>query len=287
MDKPLREQRPRIFLCHAQSDRAVVAQVAAALRETGTSVRHDIWELAPGDSIRERVDRIVQTSDLFLVFLSKASVLSRWVQAELSAALASEMKDRAITIIPVVVEQCEIPLPLASRMYVDLREDVAAGAERLARQLAVAPTVDLSQLDPEGLERLVGDLLNALGFVVSEARETGHDQGYDFSATHTSPDTFGAERTETWVVQVKAYRRQRISVAAIRELVAYLASTSSDTKGLLVTNSQLTSVARDFLSSASLQAGRQVRVIDGTELMNLLLRQPNLVGRYFPPGGRQ
>src|ERR1700730_14950817 len=100
MDKPTHEQRPRVFLSYAKDDSAVVRQVAAALQKTGKDVWLDTWELARGDSIKDRVNLAVHTSDLFLVILSKASVASHWVQSELSAALASEMNDRAISIIP-------------------------------------------------------------------------------------------------------------------------------------------------------------------------------------------
>jgi hypothetical protein len=282
MDKRTHEQRPRVFLSYAKDDSAVVGQVAAALQKTGKDVWLDVWELAPGDSIKDRVNRAVHTTDLFLVFLSRASVASHWVKSELSAALASEMNDRAITIIPVLVEECDIPPSLADRLYVDLRGDIATGVQQLATQLAVAPAVDLSQLDPEKFKHLVADLLGALGFGVSEARKTGRDQGYDFLVTRTSRDPYGAERTDTWVTEVKAYRQQRVSLATIQKLVGFLASTPSDTKGLVITNSRLTSVAREFLSSATLKAGRDVRVIDGTELTSLLLRQPDLVDRYFP-----
>jgi hypothetical protein len=282
MNKRTHEQRPRVFLSYAKDDSAVVRQVAAALQKTGKDVWLDTWELARGDSIKDRVNLAVHTSDLFLVILSKASVASHWVQSELSAALASEMNDRAISIIPVLVEDCDIPASLADRSYVDLRGDVATGVQQLATQLAVAPAVDLSQLDPEKFEHLVADLLGALGFGVSEARESARDQGYDFLVTRTSRDPTGAEQTDTWVTEVKAYRQQRVSLATIQKLIGFLASTPSDTKGLVITNSRLTSVAREFLSSATLKAGRDVRVIDGTELTNLLLRQPDLVDRYFP-----
>jgi hypothetical protein len=282
MDKRSHEQRPRVFLSYAKDDSAVVGQVAAALQKTGKDVSLDVWELAPGDSINDRVSLAVHTRDLFLVFLSKASVASHWVQSELGAALAREMNDRAITIIPVLVEECDIPPSLADRLYVDLRGDIATGVQQFATHLAVALAVDLSQLDPDKFQHLVADLLSALGFGVRDARESGRDQGYDFLVTRTSRDLTGAERTDTWVTEVKAYRQQRVSLETIQKLVEFLASTPSDTKGLVITNSRLTSVAREFLSSATLKAGRDVRVIDGTELTNLLLRQPDLVDRYFP-----
>jgi hypothetical protein len=258
----------------------VVVQVAAALQQTGVSVGFDRWEIEPGGSISDRVEQVVQTSDFFLVFLSKASAASRWVEKELGAALAKEMKDRAITVIPVLIEDCDIPPLLSDRMYVDLRKDVSAGIQELANQLAAAPDIDLSKLDYGTFEQLVNDLLTALGFKVRWAR--GDTDAYDLFATYTTSDPFGVKRTENWIVETKAYAQQRVGVDTIRALVGYLTATSSATKGLLVTDSLLTSAAREFLASEVSRAARHIRVIDGTELKGLLLRHPELVGRYFP-----
>src|SRR6266576_4710928 len=251
MDKSPHDRR-RVFLSYASDDRAIAAQVTAALQEVGINVWFDVWELAPGDSISERVDQALQARDLFLLFLSKASVASRWVRTELNAVLTNEMRDRAITIIPVIIEDCDIPAVLTDRMYVDLRGDVGAGVQRLVAQLTATATVDFSTLDPERFEHLVRELLIALGFALRTDYRADRGQQYDFLATHRSRDPFGAERTETWVVEVKAYREQRINISTIHQLLGYLATMSPDTKGLLVTSSRLTSVAREFLSEAVL-----------------------------------
>ena len=52
-------------------------------------------------------------------------------------------------------------------------------------------------------------------------------------------------------------------------------------KGLVVTNSQLTSVATKFLHDITEKSGQELRVIEGTELRALLLRYPDLVEQYF------
>jgi hypothetical protein len=84
METQPRDRPPKVFLSYAQSDRFKVDQIAAALRTAGVSIWFDAWELAPGDTIIERVERAVQASDVFLVFLSPASIESRWVHAELA-----------------------------------------------------------------------------------------------------------------------------------------------------------------------------------------------------------
>jgi TIR domain/Restriction endonuclease len=286
MDNRMHEAAVRVFLSYAATDQAVVAQIADGLRKGGINVEADAWKLASGDSIEDRVDLAMRTSDLLLVFLSKSSVASRWVKRELSAALVKEMNDRAITIIPVLIEECDIPDTLVDRPYVDLRGDISAGIQRLATQVAAASAVDLSHLDPTTFEDLVTDLLATQGFGVRKGGDDGRDLGYDFLATRTTRDPSGTERTETWVAEVKAYRQQRVGLATIQQLIGVLASMPSSTKGLLITNGRLTSVAREFLTNATREARREVRVIDGAELTGLLIRQPDLAGRYFPAGER-
>jgi hypothetical protein len=283
MDQLPSERPPKVFLSASHSDHAVVDEVAAALRETGANVWYDRWELASGDSIRELVDQTVHTSDFFLVFLSKASVASEWVRNEVGAALAQEMNDRAITVIPVLIEACDVPPLLADKKYFDLSGNVAAGARRLAEQLVGALAIDLSRLDGRTFERLVTDLLARQGF---ETMPSQDDSGVDLIATRESPGIRGNKLLENWVVEVKQYRQQRVGVATIQQVISHLTSASSETKGLLVTNGNLTSVAREFLSDAAHRAGREVRVIDATELKRLLSSYPDLVARYFAPSGQ-
>jgi TIR domain/Restriction endonuclease len=286
MEEQARDRPPKIFLSYAQSDRFKVDQIAAALRTAGGNIWFDAWELASGDTIIERVERAVQASDVFLVFLSPASIESRWVHMELGQLLTREMNDRAITVVPVLIETCEIPPPLAGRLYVDLRDDWAMGVDRILHQIVRAPDVDLLQLDPEAFEHLARDLLLALDFSVIDTAKPGRDVGVDFIATQVGSDPSNPTKTVTWMVEVKAYRQQRVSVDTVQQLLRALSSAPAGTKGLLVTNGRLTSVAREFLSDALAEAKPEIRVIDGSELKSLLLRHPDLVSRYFPSGAR-
>lgn len=274
---------PTVFLSYAQSDRFRVEQIAAALRAKGTNFWFDAWELAPGDSIVERVERAVQASDVFLVFLSPASIKSHWVHAELGHALAREMSDRAITIIPVLIESCDIPPPLASRLYVDLRDNWSAGVAKVLDQISRAPDIDPLRLDAEAFEQLAHDLLLALGFSVRVAAKADRDPGVDFIATQAGDDLSSSSKTVVWLVEVKAYRQSRVSVDTVKQLLGTLTSSPPETKGMLVTNGRVTSVTQEFLSDVLVEAKREIRVIDGSELKSLLLLQhPGLVRQYFP-----
>ena len=275
------EPRRQVFLSYAQADKDIADRVADALRRAGLRVWFDAWELAQGDSIADRIDQAVRSSDLLVVLLSPRSVESKWVQTELSAALARELKDRAITVIPALIEDCAIPLSLADRVYLDLRHDLAGGVQRLVDQIGGAPDLQFSQLDGRTFENLVADLLGELGFAVQRTSAT-RDSGFDFVASHRFRDPFGAEKTETWFVEVKLYREQRVSVSTLRQVLGFLMTSRGVKKGLVVTNSRLTSIARDFLSQSAETSAHELRVIDGTELTTLLIQHPELVRRYFP-----
>ena len=273
-------KRRQVFLSYSSSDKRAAARVADALRTAGLRVWFDAWELAPGDSIISRINQAVASSDFLVVLLSQKSVESQWVQNELSAAMARELGDRAVTVIPALLEDCDVPPHLAERQWVDLRRNFEAGVQQLASQLAAAPEIEFASLDHRTFERLVADLLTALGFSV-QMMPFRRDSGFDFMASYRSRDPFGAEKQETWFVEVKFYKEERLSVSALRQMLGYLMTSGSSGKGLVVTSGQMTSVARDFLSQTTNSTGRELRVIDGTELTRLVVQHPTLVERYF------
>lgn len=280
------ERTKQVFLSYAMDDKAVARRIAKGLQTAGLRVWFDEWELAAGDSIVPRIEQAVATNDLLLVLLSPRSVESKWVQMELSSFLSRELKDRAITLIPAIIEDCEIPLVLADRQYLDLRKDFNKGLEQLISQLQAVPDIDYSKLDWRSFEKLVGDLLLELGFSIQDTLLT-RDSGFDFIVSFPARDPFGTERQEVWFVEVKFYHDKRVSVSSLQQMLGYLMTSPKVDKGLVVTNSHLTSVARKFLSEASARSGLELRVIDGTELTNLLSQHPRLVESYFRRSAKQ
>jgi len=277
-------RRRQVFVSYAQADKHVARQVAEALRDAGLPVRIDAWELADGDSLAQRIEQAIASSDILLVLLSRSSVASQWVQKELGAALSGELRDRAITVIPALLEDCDIPRLLADRQYLDLRGDLPAAIRRLVEQIGSAPRLDFSKLDGRTFEAMVGDLLTKLGFSVQRT-PLARDSGFDFVALYPSRDPFGAEQTDTWLVEVKLYRDARVSIATLQQLFGILVMTGGNKRGLVVTNGRLTSVARSFLSESTERSRTELRVIDGTELTNLLIQHPEVIRTYFGSGG--
>src|SRR5262249_48728072 len=143
--------------------------------------------------------------------------------------------------------------------------------------------VDFSAMNPRSFEDLVADLLRAVGFHVNDMRHRA-DAGVDMRATYERTDPFGSPETEVWLVQAKLYSHQRVSVDALRQLAAALAVASGGPRGLLVTNSQLTSVALDYVAELERTPHVRLRVLDGVELKRLLRQFPEVAARHFGGG---
>jgi hypothetical protein len=280
-------KQPQVFLSYAGEDARIAHRIAEGLRSSGRNVILDARDLAPSGSLESQVAKSIAASDYSLVLISKRSLQSPWVQSELQGALLAEMNNRAITVIPVLIDQIEVPDSLRSRLYVDLSKDEESGIAQLQQQLALAPTINFSQLNYSAFEALVAALLSELGFETTGPSLSGVENlGADFSATFREIDPFGDEEVSHWLVQCKLYKQDRVTVTQLQKLFGVLSESSSHDHALVVTNGRLTSIAKTFVADSNRKTDRRLRVVDGNELITLLLKYPRLIADFFPQGVR-
>ncbi|RCV86942.1 TIR domain-containing protein [Billgrantia montanilacus] len=127
------DRKPVVFLSHAHTDKPVVRQVAEGLKHHGIDVWMDEAELTHGDSLVNLIERGLDSADFVAFFLSKASVKSQWVRQELNMAISRQVSgDRGAIVLPILLEDAEIPALLRDVMYLDMRAgDVQAGVTKL------------------------------------------------------------------------------------------------------------------------------------------------------------
>ena len=124
-----------IFLSHSTKDRSLAEKIARGVQALGRDIWYSDWSLDPGDSIVQKVSEALKTNDILVVLLSKSSVSSSWVRRELNSALMEKLTGRAITIIPVLIEKCEIPTIIKDILYIDMTEDYQIGLIELLNSL--------------------------------------------------------------------------------------------------------------------------------------------------------
>ena len=128
----------RVFISHSSHDKYFVRELVAELKDKKVAVWFDELELKPGDSIVQGISDGLRDTDYLFVVLSPHSVASKWVAAELNAAMMRQFSDGGTIVVPLMKEDCVIPPLLADRKYVDFRTGF---------KQAVAQILELLQLE--------------------------------------------------------------------------------------------------------------------------------------------
>ena len=113
---------PSVFLSHSSLDKEIVRRIATRLGECGVDVWLDERELTPGDTILEHVSDSIQYVDFVAVILSRSALASPWVKKELSMAMTREIQEQRKTVLPILIEECEIPDFLADKLYANFTD---------------------------------------------------------------------------------------------------------------------------------------------------------------------
>ncbi len=132
-----------IFISYSHSDRTFASRLATRLAKNNAHVWIDSWELNVGDSLIDRIQNAIQNAGALLVILSKASVESEWCKKELNAALVRELEEKRVIVLPVLKEECSIPMFLREKKYADFRGKFDAGFADLLS--AVARVINTEQ----------------------------------------------------------------------------------------------------------------------------------------------
>lgn len=113
----------KVFISHASEDKIrFVEKFAQFLRSKGIDAWLDQWEMAPGDSLVDRIfEEGIKDAEVFVIILSTHSVSKPWVREELNAGVVKRI-EKNCKIIPVLIDDCEVPECLKSTVWVRIRD---------------------------------------------------------------------------------------------------------------------------------------------------------------------
>jgi CheY-like chemotaxis protein len=126
----------RVFLCHSSSDKPAVRNLYHQLNSADVDPWLDEEKLLPGQDWDFEIKKAIRESDVVIVCLSRSSVNKEgYVQKEVVRALdiADEKPEGTIFIIPLKLEECEIPQRLNRWHCVNFFDD--RDYEKLKRAL--------------------------------------------------------------------------------------------------------------------------------------------------------
>jgi len=123
------------FISHSAKDKPFVRRLAADLVANGVKVWIDEQRTLVGDSVPEKIAQGLAESDFFLLVVSQSSVGSSWVKKELSSALVHEIERRTVTVLPIKLDDAEMPDSIRDKLYADFRGSYDDGLGRLLQSI--------------------------------------------------------------------------------------------------------------------------------------------------------
>lgn len=128
----------KIFISYSSQD----AEFAAQLRDDLNIIGHNPWidsfEINPGENILTKIQEGIKDCKYALIIISKSSMASGWVDKEWKESLWESHYKGGLKIIPILKEECEIPIFLRTIKFADFTKSYAVGFSMLCMKLRFA-----------------------------------------------------------------------------------------------------------------------------------------------------
>lgn len=124
MDK----KKTTVFVSYSHADSSFVDRLIGDLKKGNIDVWIDKWAIRVGDSITDKVNEGIGSSDFLIIVLSTSSVNSKWVREEINTALIRNIEQgKRAYILPLLIEDCDLPPLLSHRRYANFKDDYTKG----------------------------------------------------------------------------------------------------------------------------------------------------------------
>jgi hypothetical protein len=108
------DKQRRAFISYSRTNKEFATKLAKGLRSAGYPVWFDQFDIPTGSRWDDEVEKALRECSIFMIILTSTSVASENVKDEIGYAI-----DHGKRILPVLLENCEVPLRLRRFQYVD------------------------------------------------------------------------------------------------------------------------------------------------------------------------
>lgn len=126
--------KKKMFISYCHEDSSKVKKFAFLLSLRGFDLWMDEKNIANGDSYTTKILNGIHDSDVYIIFLSEAALKSAWVGAEIDFAIHEKIEKGKLIVVPVLLEDVEIPVPLSNIDYLDARFSMQKAIEELSEK---------------------------------------------------------------------------------------------------------------------------------------------------------
>jgi hypothetical protein len=108
------EKQRRAFISYSRANKEFATKLVKGLRAGGYPVWFDLLDIPTGARWDDEVEKALRECSIFMIILTPASIASENVKDEIGYAI-----DHGKRILPVLLEECDVPLRLRRFQYVD------------------------------------------------------------------------------------------------------------------------------------------------------------------------
>jgi len=126
-----------IFVSYSSKDKSFALEFVKELQRLGINVWIDQLGIQLGDNWDNAIEEALEKSNTFLLFISPTAVASQNVQDEVHIAI--ERKKR---LIPILIQQCDMPMRWQRFQYADLTKDPNKGLQSIMEFLGLEETAN-------------------------------------------------------------------------------------------------------------------------------------------------
>jgi hypothetical protein len=142
-------QSRRTFISYSRVNQEFALKLATELRETNFSIWMDQLDIPSGARWDNEVEKALNGCGIFLIILTPESIASENVKDEIGFAI-----DHGKRILPILLEQCDIPLRLRRLQYADFTQtsyrDGVESVKQLLEELTQQKSLSFSNTVSEG-----------------------------------------------------------------------------------------------------------------------------------------
>ena len=118
------EQGPNVFIAHNRRDMEIAARIAEALEYEDLRPKIAAWEVTPGDSFVEWMEKRLRESNFLILVWSKNAAESDWVRREWAFFLPRFVTDPSIKIIPIRLDEEPLPALLSDLVCIEFSSNM-------------------------------------------------------------------------------------------------------------------------------------------------------------------
>ncbi len=137
----------KVFISYSSTDKEFARRLTLSLEQYQIKCWIDERDIKVGDYILNKIEDGLLSAHFLILILSKKSVASNWVRTEWVQKFWDEVESQETLILPILIEDCEIPKILRDKKYADFRSGFEKGFFELLSSIIPTGKYYLTDLD--------------------------------------------------------------------------------------------------------------------------------------------